>query len=781
MNEITSATPSPTSSCSTETSKTVDAEEIPTHNLFNLSLLDPPSYGWTASSGIIHLLEPHEKAKRKSTRKEYVLKVRREKEKEEREREILKEKELKELEMKKEEALILKNQNVEAINIDTVSSMNTIIAAETDEAGANIRVGNSNEANQNEKKRSREQIIEEERINDSHTVQPVMMIQPTSTQIKNPTEHSSTITPSNTIQYLEPTSPSKSNIKTRNQGHKIPSTKGVKNSKRKKRVETLSFSALTFIDSNNEQHINTTDNNQNDEINETFEINCKPVVGKSISTISEETTTTTTTSITATDITTTSTTSNDNQNIHDTTITTNPKPTTTTTTTKIKLDPFIYHRGIENQEPRDKHTGELLCPITEEMDTNHNWESPNLKFTVNVRFPLVDTDHLFLDNNHDHDGRNSTTSSIYGGDNNSDLYNNASISATASFEDKPLSSFDHDNEHDNNTHSESNVNVVRRNARRGNQNKKQTESLLSRRLKREAMIQSLPHFQQNITWDLSNPNSRTPLIYASDIAVEYGLSFHQTLDLARSIQEQIDDYVRLNVNYKIPISATDPFLNPRREGVLQPPEYHVKILYGGHGATNIVSGKKNSFMNNSTDEDDGDINSINEKPKASSKSGKRKSSSSSGNRSKKSSGGGPKNQSGGMRKVHVGGTTVMKYSSKNYEIVPKDQLPKHDIKALPVEQEYVEETLDRLKSHSSETCKAIHGQTNDEGEPLGISYILRNHNCHICHVSNISLVGDSCFLVSLICLSSSIILTSKIHHLNICIDTKTRLCCLSLW
>ena len=53
------------------------------------------------------------------------------------------------------------------------------------------------------------------------------------------------------------------------------------------------------------------------------------------------------------------------------------------------LDMYTYHRGREGMEPRDDETGELLCDV-EPTDTNHGWEPPSMKMSINISFPLLD-------------------------------------------------------------------------------------------------------------------------------------------------------------------------------------------------------------------------------------------------------------------------------------------------------------------------------------------------------------------------------------------------------
>lgn len=71
-------------------------------------------------------------------------------------------------------------------------------------------------------------------------------------------------------------------------------------------------------------------------------------------------------------------------------------------------------------------------------------------------------------------------------------------------------------------------------------------------------------YREIVPWDLSNPEFPSPMLFASNLATEFGLDYAQTLDLGLSIQQQIEAFVRQNHNYCTPISVKDPYGNERR-------------------------------------------------------------------------------------------------------------------------------------------------------------------------------------------------------------------------
>jgi hypothetical protein len=163
------------------------------------------------------------------------------------------------------------------------------------------------------------------------------------------------------------------------------------------------------------------------------------------------------------------------------------------------LDMYIYHRGREGYEPRDEETGQLLCDV-EPTDTNHGWEPPNMKIMINVVFPLTD---------------------------NNDVANDKGESKA-------------DDEHDT----------------AGSQEKK--------RCAPRSRLESDPdEYRETIEWDLADPRTLTPLCFATGVGQEFGLSACQTLDLAESIQKQINDFVQNKVSYEVPLTLCDAYGNER--------------------------------------------------------------------------------------------------------------------------------------------------------------------------------------------------------------------------
>jgi hypothetical protein len=73
-------------------------------------------------------------------------------------------------------------------------------------------------------------------------------------------------------------------------------------------------------------------------------------------------------------------------------------------------------------------------------------------------------------------------------------------------------------------------------------------------------------YRETLQWDLSDPSTPSPLCFATDIANEYGLSFGQRMDLAISIEQQIESHLQQNCSYSAPLALKDPLGNERRFG-----------------------------------------------------------------------------------------------------------------------------------------------------------------------------------------------------------------------
>jgi len=159
------------------------------------------------------------------------------------------------------------------------------------------------------------------------------------------------------------------------------------------------------------------------------------------------------------------------------------------------LDMYTYHRGREGMEPRDDETGELLCDV-EPTDTNHGWEPPSMKISINIDFPL--SDGIGEANNN--------------GESTSEVGNGMST---------------------------------------------------TRRQAKEEKQDCGPLYTETIEWDLADPKTMTPLCFAASVSEEFGLDAGQTLDLAESIQKQINYFVQNKVSYKTPLTLLDANGNER--------------------------------------------------------------------------------------------------------------------------------------------------------------------------------------------------------------------------
>jgi hypothetical protein len=82
----------------------------------------------------------------------------------------------------------------------------------------------------------------------------------------------------------------------------------------------------------------------------------------------------------------------------------------------------------------------------------------------------------------------------------------------------------------------------------------------------EVSASSAPTFREFFDWDLSDPQTPSPAVFANQIATQFGLSYGQMMDLAMSIESQIDVHVQQNWNYCAPLSMMDPLGNERRSG-----------------------------------------------------------------------------------------------------------------------------------------------------------------------------------------------------------------------
>ncbi|CAJ1954578.1 unnamed protein product [Cylindrotheca closterium] len=103
---------------------------------------------------------------------------------------------------------------------------------------------------------------------------------------------------------------------------------------------------------------------------------------------------------------------------------------------------------------------------------------------------------------------------------------------------------------------------------------------------------SVAMFKETLQWDLDDSATPSPAEFANKISEEYGLSFGQMMDLASSIQGQIDAHIRQSCNYCAPVAISDPTGNERRFNAVvrqaQPYDYLVR----GDGGGVLISRKR---------------------------------------------------------------------------------------------------------------------------------------------------------------------------------------------
>jgi len=326
------------------------------------------------------------------------------------------------------------------------------------------------------------------------------------------------------------------------------------------------------------------------------------------------------------------------------------------------VHPGAYHRGIVHEEPRYRGRGYLLCD-TDPTDTNHGWDEPDLKLKVKIEFPICDPD---WSDDEDDDARNVEEAKT----------------------------------------------SLRRNARRGES--KTFVSETERRIKRKEKLAELPHFRDIVEWDLLNARTPTPMVYAGDIAAEFGLSFNRTLDLARSIQKQIDAFVRESVNYHVPVSAKDHLLLPRgKHSSLQPPKYsNPKLLQGGHCARNVTTTFKpfevREFIKKEV------VITFDEPMPAS------------------------KDVVAAKVPPIVKEVKAVQFE---YEVAKPEDLPKHDISKLGIDPIYLPEFLRRAREENQKALKLL---ADDSSTGVGSAKIITNDSCHFCHIRRPQLVLFAC-------------------------------------
>ena len=218
--------------------------------------------------------------------------------------------------------------------------------------------------------------------------------------------------------------------------------------------------------------------------------------------------------------------------------------------TKMILDMYAYHQGREGMEARDAETGELLFS-QQVTDTNHDFDAPKSTFSIEIEFPLED----------DEDEADE------------DFLGSGDISHTT----ERLES--------ENKNSENGENF----RKSGQDNNIHIPTTTTKSTGKSLKKKNLAMYQETLTWDLIDPNTPTPLDYASTIGKEYGLSFGQTMDLAARIDKQIQKHVTETSQYREAIATRDTIQElsqPRKLGpICQPYRYDEIVQTEKEGGT----------------------------------------------------------------------------------------------------------------------------------------------------------------------------------------------------
>lgn len=89
-----------------------------------------------------------------------------------------------------------------------------------------------------------------------------------------------------------------------------------------------------------------------------------------------------------------------------------------------------------------------------------------------------------------------------------------------------------------------------------------------------------------LDWDLSDPSTPSPLDFANSVAREYGLSFGATLDLAASIEQQIETHLAAQYHFSEPVALKDPqglLERDRQAGPIMQAHRYDQVMEAGRG------------------------------------------------------------------------------------------------------------------------------------------------------------------------------------------------------
>jgi hypothetical protein len=229
------------------------------------------------------------------------------------------------------------------------------------------------------------------------------------------------------------------------------------------------------------------------------------------------------------------------------------------------------------------------------------------------------------------------------------------------------------------------------------------------------------YYKDTVEWDLSNSSTPSPMEYALNVADEFGLNFGQTVDLAVSIQNQIDDYLRNNIAYSAPIAIRDPSGLERE--TRKPASFSLQ-LYGSVSGVDTYSGFPLSKKQRAISRSVFSSKAINNKPKSM-----------------------PEGEAGNDR-----------HTSLRFGYYDSSE----------IEEEYLAEIQKRAKAESEENLRE---RAAKEGVETGLK-ILETGNCHVCHKRHSNVAQFPCLIgTHIFCVQHC-----KVRGLLVFIDCLVLLC-----
>ena len=349
------------------------------------------------------------------------------------------------------------------------------------------------------------------------------------------------------------------------------------------------------------------------------------------------------------------------------------------------LDIHAYHRGRAGCEPRCSQSGNLLCDVTPN-DTGQMFalkekaeEGKKFVVRINISFPLCDVEDL-------EDAEESGKGDKQKVD-ESDGNANHALQRLASLEEERGGVLA--------------VSTASKGVRSSRSSSRQqlprTDSMVSQQSFTNNQETNIPHFHDSVEWDLSSPDTPTAMSYAISIANDFGLSFGQTLDLATSIQNQIDAFIRdENLIRPLPIAAKDPHGVQRAAGttIALLPMLYGGAHSGGGGSVQLTTQMKK------------------------------------GNLSRSGSRVGGQSRGGGRAYDRPRGP--VKKSSSKYEVVPAHLLPSYETaeNKYKIGLEFRREVVNRAKA---ELQRDMVKKAEGDSAPVGLLKVVKDEVCHICH------------------------------------------------